>query len=745
MDRGEGQQLEPRARQPLQRAAARSSIDPDAGRRPSGIVLDQVIPPIPPPKDTKYIKPRAHPERPPDEVLGPADVPRRLRAAAGGLRRAPRGPLSAGHQPRALPLHVRRLPRDAARPGPQARLQRALPARRATTAIRAGVRPRSSTRTGPGRASRGSSIIEIQHANPYYDDSYAVNSANLGPYGDAIVQRAHPLHREEVPGPRPGLGAVPLRRLDRRLGGPGRPGLLPRRVQRLLTPPAPTRSTSAPTRPVNIYEHRERLLSSTARGRRRRGPATATTSARSARPSSEMNHRELALGTHGRSGGQWDIWQAVYSARRPGRLPEADLGQAAPARSTATSPPTGRSTTTSTHILQRDWKTLGPKLRGQDPHLRRATWTTTTSTTPSTWWRRSSRARRTRTTPARSTTATGPSTAGTATTTRPNAISRLRYHQMYIPRIVEADGGHGARRARTSRAGGIEGRRPYARLLLLVLGLALAGPGCLGRLSRGALGPGRGRSRRGCRTKLVLASAHDDDLVGVQAVVLGHEPQVDQIDDLPVGQDERLPIAAAAVLPIVAVGVAVRRPDLLHAARSGRRSPATGPGARRRRARTSCPARDRRRPGGPTWARAARKIDDGQLLVEETVAGPEIDDDTRGHAVVVADGDVEAPEPSVGDGDAEVDLGGEDRAHAQGGRRQTARTMAFFMRHTSRDSNRLVGDGMPFAASSGVEVGRLHGRSRRDRSMRAQAGAKSSGRTMRILQITNILVDKLTN
>jgi enterochelin esterase-like enzyme len=29
-------------------------------------------------------------------------------------------------------------------------------------------------------------IMKIQHANPYYDDSYAVNSANLGPYGDAI-------------------------------------------------------------------------------------------------------------------------------------------------------------------------------------------------------------------------------------------------------------------------------------------------------------------------------------------------------------------------------------------------------------------------------------------------------------------------------------------------------------------------------------------------------------------------------
>jgi hypothetical protein len=30
-------------------------------------------------------------------------------------------------------------------------------------------------------------VIEIQLANPYYDDSYSVNSANFGPYGDAIM------------------------------------------------------------------------------------------------------------------------------------------------------------------------------------------------------------------------------------------------------------------------------------------------------------------------------------------------------------------------------------------------------------------------------------------------------------------------------------------------------------------------------------------------------------------------------
>ena len=34
--------------------------------------------------------------------------------------------------------------------------------------------------------------VEIQHQNPYYDDSYAVNSANLGPYGDAITYELIP-------------------------------------------------------------------------------------------------------------------------------------------------------------------------------------------------------------------------------------------------------------------------------------------------------------------------------------------------------------------------------------------------------------------------------------------------------------------------------------------------------------------------------------------------------------------------
>ena len=43
-------------------------------------------------------------------------------------------------------------------------------------------------------------LIMIQHANPYYDDSYAVNSENLGPYGDAITHELVPYIEKQFRG-----------------------------------------------------------------------------------------------------------------------------------------------------------------------------------------------------------------------------------------------------------------------------------------------------------------------------------------------------------------------------------------------------------------------------------------------------------------------------------------------------------------------------------------------------------------
>ena len=78
----------------------------------------------------------------------------------------------------------------------------------------------------------------------------------------------------------------------------------------------------------------------------------------------EMNHRELALGTKGRSGEQWDVWQAVYS-------PVGDDGYPKPIWDKLTGSidrevaAYWRENYDLSHILRQDWATLGPKLAGK--------------------------------------------------------------------------------------------------------------------------------------------------------------------------------------------------------------------------------------------------------------------------------------------------------------------------------------------------------------------------------------------
>ena len=76
------------------------------------------------------------------------------------------------------------------------------------------------------------------------------------------------------------------------------------------------------------------------------------------------NYQELALGDRGRSGGQYDIWQAVFSPRGADGYPAPIFDKT-----------TGvidhkvadywREHFDLTHIIQRDWATLGPKLQGK--------------------------------------------------------------------------------------------------------------------------------------------------------------------------------------------------------------------------------------------------------------------------------------------------------------------------------------------------------------------------------------------
>ena len=202
----------------------------------------------------------------------------------------------------------------------------------------------------------------MQHANPYYDDSYAVNSENLGPYGDAITYELIPFIEEQFRGLGQGW--------SRFLYG-GSTGGWEAMAAQVLYPDDYNGAFVACPDPidfraftvVNLYEDEnayyvDRAWGSTARPGRRDylGHLSNTLE--------QDNHYELALGSRGRSGQQWDVWQAVYS-------PVAEDGYPKPIwdkRTGEIDPEVAahwRENYDLSHIMRRDWPTLGPKLEGK--------------------------------------------------------------------------------------------------------------------------------------------------------------------------------------------------------------------------------------------------------------------------------------------------------------------------------------------------------------------------------------------
>ena len=153
--------------------------------------------------------------------------------------------------------------------------------------------------------------IEIQHPTPYYDDSYAVNSEAQGPYGDAITYELIPYIEEQFRGIGEGWA--------RFVYGGSTGGWEALAVQ-VKYPKEYGMCFAACPDPidfrayclVNIYEdenayYQEGPFRKTlvAGHRDYLGNVDATLK--------DMNYRELVLGSRGRSGQQWDIWEATYS------------------------------------------------------------------------------------------------------------------------------------------------------------------------------------------------------------------------------------------------------------------------------------------------------------------------------------------------------------------------------------------------------------------------------------------------
>ena len=204
--------------------------------------------------------------------------------------------------------------------------------------------------------------IEIQHANPYYDDSYAVNSANIGPYGDAITFELIPEIEKRFRGIGQGW--------SRFMYG-GSTGGWEVLAAQVFYPDEYNGCYAACPDPIdfrhytsfNIYEDKNAFY--------REGPFRKTL-----RPGhrnylghvnamiKDMNHRELALGTKSRSGDQWDIWEAVYSPVGKDGYPErifdkytGEINKKVAAY--------WKDNYDLVHIIQRDWPKIGSKLAGK--------------------------------------------------------------------------------------------------------------------------------------------------------------------------------------------------------------------------------------------------------------------------------------------------------------------------------------------------------------------------------------------
>jgi len=430
MDRGEGQQW---SKAPGNLYSTPREITVDAGRAEVvRIELDKVIPPIPDPPTTKYVKHEkiqsarlskfwgrpmylgahillpegffAHPDARYPVVINHGHFPDTL----GGFREEPPDPNLkpdyserfhlAGYN-RIQQEHAHQFYRDWTAPDYPRYL-----------------------------------LIEIQHANPYYDDSYAVNSENLGPYGDAITYELIPYLEKEYRG----LGAGWARFM---YGGStggwealGVQVLYPEEYNGCWAAcPDPIDFRAYTT--VNIYEDKNAFFwegpwKKVAKPGHRDylGHVSATVE--------QMNRLELVLGTKSRSGGQWDIWEAVYSPVGPDGYPKRIFD-----KRTGVIDPTvaahWKENYDLSHILRRDWSQgLGRKLEGKihiyvgdmdNYYLNNAVYLAEEFLK----------------------TTKDPSYGGevdygdraehcwNGDHTRANAYSRLRYHQMFAPRIVE--------------------------------------------------------------------------------------------------------------------------------------------------------------------------------------------------------------------------------------------------------------------------------------------------------------------
>jgi hypothetical protein len=215
----------------------------------------------------------------------------------------------------------------------------------------------------PGPASTGPQArliwVSLQHPSPYYDDSYGVNSANNGPYGDAIIQ-------ELVPAVEAKFRAI--REPWARLLSGGSTGGWIAIAHQIFYPDfyggtwanCPDSVDFRYHQIVNIYDDANAYWKDMGWMRVER-PNQRQPDGNIRSMMKDENWFELVVGDRSRSGGQWDIWEATYGPAGADGYPKRiwDKKTGAVDKQIAAY---WKEHYDLRHILETKWATLGPKV-----------------------------------------------------------------------------------------------------------------------------------------------------------------------------------------------------------------------------------------------------------------------------------------------------------------------------------------------------------------------------------------------
>jgi len=206
-------------------------------------------------------------------------------------------------------------------------------------------------------------LVLMQHPTPFYDDSYAVNSANSGPYGDALTQELIPRVEKQFR-----AIAQPWARF---VYG-GSTGGWESLAWQVFYPDMFNGTWTFCPDPVdfryfqmvNIYQDKNAFYPNSPWKTEAVRPWQRTPDDQVLMSEKDASHLEEVLGSRGRSGDQMDVFNATFgpmgSDGYPKLLYDKWTGVIDPSVAQY-----WKEHYDLNAIMQRDWKTLGPKLRGK--------------------------------------------------------------------------------------------------------------------------------------------------------------------------------------------------------------------------------------------------------------------------------------------------------------------------------------------------------------------------------------------